>query len=169
MRAEDVVHVMHSLEDSRVTAWLDGGWAVDAVLGRQTRDHDDVDLIISLKDAAHAKKAMVKAGLADIVDDPPARFVAKDERGRSVDFHVVTFDGDGAGFQALEDGTSFRYPPEGFTGIGSVGGNRFRCLTPEMQMLAHSGYSPDEIDVQDMRLLSERFGIPLPPHYLDRA
>lgn len=33
--------------------WLDGGWGVDALLGRQTRPHDDMDIVIEQKTCLH--------------------------------------------------------------------------------------------------------------------
>ncbi len=46
MQAQDVLEIVHRLEGAGVVVWLDGGWGVDALLGRQTRPHDDVDVII---------------------------------------------------------------------------------------------------------------------------
>jgi hypothetical protein len=37
MLARDVVEILDRLDAAGVEAWLDGGWAVDAVLGEQTR------------------------------------------------------------------------------------------------------------------------------------
>jgi lincosamide nucleotidyltransferase A/C/D/E len=37
---------MSLLDQEGVRAWLDGGWAVDALLGRQTRLHSDLDLAV---------------------------------------------------------------------------------------------------------------------------
>jgi len=28
------------LGENGITVWIDGGWSVDALLGKQTRDHD---------------------------------------------------------------------------------------------------------------------------------
>lgn len=71
----------------------------------------------------------------------------------------MTFDGEGNGFQPLQDGSTFRYPAEGFAGMGSVGSRPVRCLTPAIQALCHRGYEPDEKDRRDMRLPRERFGV----------
>ena len=45
MEAPDLVEVLDLIDRSGVTVWLDGGWGVDALLGKQMREHDDVDLI----------------------------------------------------------------------------------------------------------------------------
>jgi hypothetical protein len=37
----DVMEILEWLEEAHVDLWLDGGWGHDAVLGEQTRRHDD--------------------------------------------------------------------------------------------------------------------------------
>ena len=46
MQAADAVMVSGVFEAADVRAWVEGGWGVDALMGRQTRDHDDVDLAV---------------------------------------------------------------------------------------------------------------------------
>ena len=165
MHAEDVYQVIKALDAAGVDVWLDGGRGVDALLGKQTRDHDDLDVVISLAEVELAKRALARLGMVSSLNELPTRFVARDAQDRRVDFHTVSFDAEGGGVQRLQDGESFRYPSEGFAGLGLVGGHEFRCLTPEVQVLVHLGYEPRETDYHDMRLLGERFGIPLPPPY----
>jgi lincosamide nucleotidyltransferase A/C/D/E len=49
---DEVVRLLDAFEAAKVKAWLDGGWGVDALLGRQRRTHDDLDLVVELKDVA---------------------------------------------------------------------------------------------------------------------
>ncbi len=35
-----------------ITVWIDGGWGVDALLGECTREHQDLDIMISWEDSA---------------------------------------------------------------------------------------------------------------------
>ncbi len=44
-------------------------------------------------------------------------------------------------------------------------GHPVRCIPPEWMVKFHSGYTLDENDYHDVRLLCERFGIPLPEEY----
>src|SRR5579884_2713452 len=48
MSAEDAAAILDRLGAAGLTAWVDGGWAVDALAGRQTRTHDDLDLVVLL-------------------------------------------------------------------------------------------------------------------------
>ncbi len=165
MSAQDVVDIMTQLESMSVAAWLDGGWGVDALLGEQTREHDDLDLVIALDQSSAAQEALAAPGFTIAEDERPTRFVMRDTRGRQVDFHTVVFDAEGGGVQRLQGGSSFRYPPEGFGCSGRVGGRTFRCLTAEVQVRCHCGYEPDENDRHDVLLLCRRFGIAPPPQY----
>jgi len=44
MTAGDVLEIVDLLEGVGVESWVDGGWSVDALLGEQTRPHEDLDL-----------------------------------------------------------------------------------------------------------------------------
>ncbi|XBX07737.1 hypothetical protein QMP26_06230 [Enterocloster clostridioformis] len=40
----DLLKVLDLMETSGIRYWLDGGWGVDVLLGKQTREHRDVDI-----------------------------------------------------------------------------------------------------------------------------
>ena len=166
MQARDVLEVVVSVQNAGVPIWLDGGWGVDALVGEQTREHDDLDCVIALSDAPLARDALAGLGFAVAHDELPTRFVVRHRDDRRVDFHTVTFDAAGGATQQLQDGSHCPFPPEGFSGTGQVGGVQVRCLTAAVQTLHHLGYDPDEKDHHDMRLLAERLGIDLPHPYL---
>jgi lincosamide nucleotidyltransferase A/C/D/E len=162
LTADDVVEIVACLERATVTAWLDGGWGVDALLGEETRPHDDLDVVMALDDGETACRALAALGFVLLEDERPTRFVLRDPTDRRIDVHTVTFDDEGGGIQVLQDGTPWRYPPEGFAGAGLVAGRPVRCLTAEAQLLCHLGYDPDATDRQDMSRLAARFGLTLP-------
>lgn len=62
MDADEVVRVLDLLDRSQITVWLDGGWGVDALLGRQTRPHDDLDLVIPRPDCKGAEAVLAELG-----------------------------------------------------------------------------------------------------------
>ncbi len=165
MTAEDVVKVVEGLESEGIAVWLDGGWGVDALVGEQTREHDDLDIAIDLDHAAEARAALEALGFQQSLDQLPTRFVVEDDGGRSVDIHTFIFDGEGKGTQILQDGSRYVCPNTGFTGFGLVAGRKMRCFTAEAQMRAHLGYEPDEKDLHNVRLLNERLGVSLPEAY----
>ncbi len=50
MTAEDVIDLLAALDAGGLAYWVDGGWGLDALLGRQTRTHRDLDLGVRLDD-----------------------------------------------------------------------------------------------------------------------
>src|SRR5688572_20566338 len=142
MEARSVLDVIATLERAGVRVWLDGGWGVDALVGEQTRDHDDLDCVIALSDAPVARDALAALGFAVSLDELPTRFVMQDRSDRHVDFHTVNIAATGAATQQLQDGTLAPYPHQGFSGTGHVAGVRVACLTAAVQSLHHLGYDP---------------------------
>lgn len=165
MRAEDVVEVIDVLEQGGVEVWVDGGWGVDAVLAEQTRQHNDLDVVIGVNDAPRLVVVLANLGYTEIRTwpDSPEVFVLSAADDRRIDVHPVRFDKQGNGVQKTEGGREWPYPARGFTGTGSIGGRAVRCLTPEVQVLCHAGYKLKESDVHDMRALHEHFGVDLLP------
>jgi lincosamide nucleotidyltransferase A/C/D/E len=46
-----------------------------------------------------------------------------------------------------------------------IAGHPVRCIDPAWLVKFHSGYDVDEQDYHDVRLLCERFGLPLPAQF----
>jgi lincosamide nucleotidyltransferase A/C/D/E len=153
MEAADVIAVLDLLADAGVACWLDGGWGVDALVGRQTRPHEDLDLVIAVADAGTAVGALQKVGFAVGEDLRPVSFTMCTQDGRKVDFHPVTWDEHGGGVQAQPNNSSWTYPAEGFRGLGHVAGQPVRCLTADVQILCHGGYPLDAGDLRDLEIL----------------
>jgi lincosamide nucleotidyltransferase A/C/D/E len=162
----DVLVVLDQLDRAGLVVWLDGGWGVDALLGRHSRPHQDLDLVIARDDCPVAQGAIAGVGFQpDLTAVPglPARLVLVDAGSRQVDLHPVVFDGHGNGWQELGGGAWGAYPAEGLTGVGMVGGRQVRCLTPQLQVRHHLGYPLGASDRHDLGLLAERFGVAVPP------
>jgi lincosamide nucleotidyltransferase A/C/D/E len=153
MEAADVIAVLDVLAGVGVASWLDGGWGVDALVGRQTRPHEDLDLVIEAADVATAIDALRGVGFAVDEDLRPVSFTLCTPDGRKVDFHPVTWDVHKAGVQAQPNNSSWTYPAEGFRGVGQVAGHPVRCLTAEVQILCHAGYQLDAGDLRDLEVL----------------
>ncbi len=159
MTAADVVDILRMLEHASVDVWIDGGWGIDALLGRQTRTHDDLDLVIA-RDDLHRAAAALPAFAHDPTADPglPARFVVCDARGRQIDFHPVVFDERG-GWQDLGDGTRGLYPASDLGAVGTIAGRQVRCISAELQLQHHRGYEWTEKDEHDARALVAELGV----------
>jgi lincosamide nucleotidyltransferase A/C/D/E len=165
MSAQDVAAVMALLVESGIPAWLDGGWGVDALLGEQTREHEDLDLVVELAKVDSVQKALENLGYTMAEDERPTRVALTAPGGRQIDLHTVVFDRAGGGIQSLQDGRAYRYPAAGFSGRGEIAGEALPCLTPEVQLECHTGYKATDTDRHDVRLLAERFSLLVPDGY----
>lgn len=167
MNGEDVLAVLDALEQAGVRVWVDGGWGVDALLGEQTREHLDLDLAIRTEDLSHYLRTLIDLGFRTSRIDGPYNFVMKDAAGRAVDVHLVDFTGvahDEVGVPAY-GGRGLAYDVGSLGGTGWINGREVRCCTAIFQMKSHTGYPLDEIDLQDVLALHNRFGLPVPAEY----
>ncbi len=163
MEASEAARLVNALEAAGVAVWLDGGWGVDALLEAQTRGHDDLDLTVALDDVRALVQTLRGAGYVQVAGRPPMSFVLVDAAGRQVDVHPVSFDDErGGGVYVMDDGREWVYPEKGFDGTGRVHGRPVRCLSPEVQVLVHSGYELTDKDYRELELLRERFGVEVP-------
>jgi lincosamide nucleotidyltransferase A/C/D/E len=161
--ATEVLEVLGALRRAELRVWLDGGWGIDALLGEQTRDHEDVVELDRLDDVL---RAVARLGFVLVEDHLPTRAVLRSPAASQIDIHPVIFDEDGCGWQqhAAPDGTDCPYPASGF-GEGLLLGTTVPCLTPELQVEHHRGYAPRERDRLDMAALANAFGLALPEPY----
>lgn len=171
MHAADVVEIIDALESADVNVWVYGGWGIDALLGEQTRPHDDLDVIIRADDIEAAIRVTREQGFSLMTNELPQGFVVRDTLDRRIDFHPVRFRSDGSAVQEIKGQGEWVFSAAGLLGVGSVNSREIRCLTPEEQAVRATAipeverYEPNEADRRDMRLLRDRFGITLPHPY----
>ncbi|MBI3744959.1 MAG: hypothetical protein HY264_00235 [Chloroflexi bacterium] len=167
---DDVVTFLDLMSGLGVRIWIDGGWAVDACLGEQTRRHGDLDIVIELHDLATVVAALTDLGYGHVPRDDtrPWNFVLGDDEGHEIDFHVIVRDETGSGaYGPPEVGDA--YPSAALAGMGSIGGRDVACIAPEWLVRFHTGYEPGAKDVADVTALCRRFGIPLPAVFATTA
>jgi lincosamide nucleotidyltransferase A/C/D/E len=162
MNEEDVVDLLRKTENIGVEIWIDGGWGVDALIGRQIRPHNDIDIFVQKKNA-NAFMEMLKLNgyretKMEYTTDDHKCWCTPDNR--IIDLHLFDF---------LEEGTlrfdNEIYPSDALDGKGTIGGIAVSCLTAESQLLYHQGYELKEKDIHDIQLLCDTFGLSLPDEY----
>ncbi len=144
------------------------GWrlGVDALLGRQTRLHADLDITVEKRHVAALEDLLDARGYRRVDRDRerPWNFVLANNVGRRIDFHVVVLDDDGNGvYGSPEDGE--QYPAAALTGHGTVAGRSVSCISPECLIRFHTGYPVDDDDWADVSALCARFDLPIPADY----
>lgn len=159
MEAGEALRILDRLEAAGVTAWLDGGWGIDALLGLQTRPHDDLDLVVELGGVPRLHDELAALGYGNRRGEAPTSFETVDPDGRQVDVHPVRFAENGDGVYRLHSGGDWIYPADGFGWTGTIGGREVRCLSPEVQLLCHRDYELDEQDLRDVEALRRRFSL----------
>ncbi len=157
-----VLEALDALEREGLACWIDGGWGVDALLGRQTRDHDDLDVVVRLDQVDRVYQALAPLGFALSEDHLPTRAV-RAGRGTQIDLPPVEFEACGDAWQrgAGAKGGDALYPADGFA-MGTIEGRTAPCLSAALQVRHHSGYEPTDKDRVDMGLLCEAFGLEWP-------
>ena len=168
MTEHDALEVIDALQAAGVQTWLDGGWAIDALAGEETRSHTDLDLALDREEverAAAVLRDLVYREDANAVPGFPARLVMGHEDGRQVDLHPLAFDSEGNGWQQLSStGRAWGpYPARDLNETGTIAGKRVHCKSAALQHRFRMGYEWSERDEHFMALLHKRFGLPTPP------
>lgn len=166
MNASDVIELHDLLTKNGIDLWIDGGWGVDALLGRETRPHEDVDIVIRQKDVSKMRTLLARQGFKDVTRDDTStwNFVLGDSKGRLVDVHAIVFDEKGNGLYGPPK-KGIMYPALSLTGIGTIHNHSVKCISAEYMVTFHSGYTLEENDFHDVTALCERFDIELPLEY----
>lgn len=159
MTADDVLSLLAVLRHAEVDTWIGGGWGIDALVGRQTRRHRDLDLMHRAEQEPAVVAALAEAGFVETLDGRPVRFVVTDPQGREIDLHPLVFAADGSAAQASPDPEHpFAYPASCFV-TGTILSTTVLCLSPEQQVSFHQGYEPAAHDRHDMAQLRHAYGI----------
>lgn len=152
MNGDQVTALLAEFAAAGLRVWVAGGWAVDAVVGRQTRQHADLDLAVDAGQQAELLALLDRLGFVTTVDWLPVRAELTAPDGRKVDIHPVTFRRDGSGVQSGLDGATFEYAADGFT-TGTIEGCGVPCLSVGQQLRFREGYPPRAVDHHDVALL----------------
>ena len=161
MTAKGAVEIIKLLEGSGIEVYVDGGWGVDALLGEQTRRHEDLDIALPHRYVPLLRELLEARGYADMPrgDTRDCNFVLGDGNGHLVDVHSYTFDEAGMNIFGVT------YERHHLTGAGVIGSYQVKCIPPKVMVEFHTGYEVDADDYHDVKALCERFDIPIPKAY----
>jgi lincosamide nucleotidyltransferase A/C/D/E len=128
-----------------------GGWGVDALVGRATRPHRDLDVLVRADRIDVVVEQLEALAMCRGIDWLPVRVEFADDR-RTVDLHPAYDDGAGGWWQHGLGDHRFEYPASTLTS-GTIAGRIVRCLSAAKQIELHSGYEPRPEDLHDLELL----------------
>ena len=162
MRSEHIVELYRALGQAGVAIWIDGGWAVDAVVGRQTRPHNDLDIAVEAKVLATLRQFLAERGYRQTTSKDASQWnlVFDDGEGRNIDVHVVVLDEHAGVWADPVDGIA--YPAGSLTGEGVIAGATVRCVSAEFLLQFKTSYPPRAIDRQDVAALCGVLDRPVP-------
>jgi len=166
MKAEDVVKVVRGLTEHDVGCYLAGGWGVDALVGRQTRSHDDLDVVIDDYDneVGRAIEVLGTLGFRHVETHErrtwmPKRSVLDDGAGHRVE--LVSLNWQLLAREFGSPGADATARPE-FQHLvfaeGTVGGQRVRCISAGVQLLYHTDFELEAAHRHDVALLHDELG-----------
>ena len=173
--AEDAISIYKHLSTNGIQVWLTGGWGIDALLGEHTRPHKDLDVIMLLDDVVHLRELLDRDGytLKELWSEnlwafdthgikTATAFVLRDSDGHELDVHALRFDELGNGIPTWENAGGITFTKQDLAGVGMIAGFTVQCMSPENQMLCHTGYELPDYQRRDLLQLHEKFGIELP-------
>lgn len=159
--------LLSALEAHGVAVCVGGGWGVDALVGRQTRSHADLDLWLEARDIEGLFLAFAERGVDRIhpwPGDRPWNFVLHDGVSRRVDLHLYESVGDGL----LHYGSvtaPFELDIDDLSARGEISGLPVHCERPEFALRNHTGYEQRDSDRHDVVLLCDVFDLAPPDEY----
>lgn len=159
LRESDAVEIILLFRSKGIQIYIDGGWGVDALVGFESRCHNDIDIFIEKQDKECSIKLLKDTGYSETVMEYTTleHTVWRDGNARIIDLHI--FSRNSEGDFVFESET---FPKEVFTGKGRIGHLEVDCITPEWQVRFHSGYKLDDNDIKDVLLLCDKFNLALP-------
>lgn len=159
VKKSDAVEIISLFRSQGMQLYLDGGWGVDALVGFESRAHNDIDIFIEKQVSEHAIKLLKDNGYYETVMEYTTsdHSVWQDDNARIIDLHIFSRNDND---DIIFEGETF--PKEVFSGKGRIGNLEVDCITPEWQVIFHSGYQLDENDAKDVLLLCDRFNLAVP-------
>ena len=114
MQLHTIHRVVDVLSKAGISAWLFGGWGLDARIGRITREHGDVEFWVERIHAGRSKALLAEAGATALTAQPPEE--ACEFTWDGVPFSTAYFDRqpDGSFSQPRGRFSDWLFPPGSF-------------------------------------------------------
>ena len=151
---EDLMIVINLLENADITYWLDGGWGVDALAGKQTREHRDIDINFDAQQTEQLLDLLLEYGYEVDTDWAFIRIELYSEKYGYLDIHPFVLNEDGTAKQATLEGDWYEFEKDVF-GSTIFEGKTIPCISLEGQKLFHTAYELRDKDIHDIAILKD--------------
>lgn len=125
------------------------GWGVDILLGKQNREHRDIDVDFDGAFNEIFLFTLKEKGYEIITDWSPARIELYHTELGYIDIHPLIINEDGSARQAGLNDDWYDFKEEWFTSA-LFNGRIIPCISVVAQKVFHSGYELREVDKIDM-------------------
>lgn len=151
--AAEVVRVLDWLEAAHVIYQVNGGWAVDGLVGRQTRPHRDLDVFIDAEREGDLIGWLSSRGYRVVADWRPVRAELAGPEGR-VDVHPMRIDASGDGIQDGLSGEVIVHAARDRV-LGRIGGRAVVVASAQRLRELREGYTARDVDHHDLGQLDQ--------------
>lgn len=149
---EDLMTVINLMKTSGIPYWIDGGWGVDLLAGKQTRIHRDIDLNFDAQYLEELLGILLEYGYEVDTDWKPVRVELYSDKLGYLDIHPFILNEDGTSKQADLDGGWYEFEKDYF-GTAIFEGKAVPCISLKGQKIFHSGYELRDKDKHDISIL----------------
>lgn len=150
--------IIDLLKELGISYWIEGGWGIDALIGKQTREHRDIDIDFDASAEVDLMEKLIDMGYQIETDERPTRVELFHPKHGYLDLHPFDLSEPGMMKQANPAGGWFELAADWFT-ESSFEGRSIPCVSVEGQRLFHSGYELREIDQSDLKNLNDAYPI----------
>lgn len=150
---DNFIEVLNLLDSLQIKYWIDGGWGVDVLLGKQNREHRDVDVNFDGRFTDRLLNELKDKGYQIITDWSPTRIELYHPELGYIDIHPLIISEDGRAKQAGLNNDWYDFEAEWFSSA-LFEGRIIPCISAEAQKIFHSGYELREVDKIDLENLA---------------
>ena len=148
--------IIDMLAELNIQYWVEGGWGIDVLIGKQTREHRDIDIDFDAAFEDLLINKLKNMGYQITADFLPTRAELYHPVHGYIDIHPFIISESGNMRQANPDGGWFDLEASWFSD-SEFEGRVIPCVSIEGQRLFHSGYDLREIDQADLERLNNAF------------